>query len=217
MFPDYYAILGVEPGASPDEVKQAFRALAHQYHPDVQPDDPRANERFRMIYEAYQVLSSRELRQEYEQMNKQRHNGRDDIRRPSRWLGTTPLYWRDDLGVPPIFTPRFELNCTLSQKQAPVYHEERLLYLLSELVPVVDGDLTGTLPINLCLTIDRSSSMRGEKLRAVKMALHSLIKRLQPGDILSVIAFDNRAEVIVRAEAKQVPDVMATAVEQLTE
>jgi Ca-activated chloride channel family protein len=217
MFPDYYAILGVEPGASPEEIKQAFRTLARRYHPDVKPGDPRANERFRIIYEAYQVLSSTELRQEYEQMRNQPHNGKDDIRRPGRWTGTTPLSWRDDLGMPPAFTPGFELNCTLSQKHAAVYHEERLIYLLSELVPVTDTQLTGALPLNLCLAIDRSSSMRGEKLRAVKMALHALIKTLQPGDVLSVVAFDNRAEVIVRAEAKQIPDVMIAAVEQLSE
>ena len=217
MFPDYYAILGVEPDATPDEVKQAFRALAHRYHPDVKPGDPKANERFRIIYEAYQVLSTAEFRAEYDQMRKQQHNGKNEMPMPNRWPGTAPLFWREGMGAPPTFTPGFELNCTLSQKQVPVYHEERLVYLLSELLPVMDGEVTGTLPLNLCLVIDRSSSMRGEKLRAVKMALHTLIKRLQPGDILSVVAFDNRAEVIVRADAKQIPDVMIAAVESLGE
>ena len=216
MFPDYYATLGIKPGASTDEVKQAFRTLAHQYHPDVKPDDPAANERFRAIYEAYQILSSAELRADYDQMRKQQ-NGRANIPQPTKGSGTAPLFWREGMGPPPIFTPGFELNCTLSQKQAQVYPDEQLLYLLSELIPVMDGAVTGTLPLNLCLAIDRSSSMRGEKLRAVKMALRSLIKRLQPGDVLSVVAFDNRAEVIVRAEAKQIPDVMIAAVESLHE
>lgn len=217
MFPDYFAVLGVERSATQEEIKQAFRALAHQYHPDVKPDDPNANERFRLIYEAYQVLSSIELRREYEQMQQQQHNGKQDFRRPGKWWGTTPLEQRGDMDIPPTFTPGFELNCTLSHKQAAVYHEERLFYLLSELVPVTDGEIPGTLPLNLCLAIDRSSSMRGEKLRAVKMALHTLIKRLQPGDILSIVAFDNHAEVLVRAEAKQIPDVMINVVDQLTE
>jgi Ca-activated chloride channel family protein len=217
MLQDYYAILGIEPDASPDEVKQAFRILAHKHHPDVKPDDPRANERFRMLYEAYQVLSSTELRRDYDQMRNHQHQGRHDWPLPSRGSGTAPLFWREGMGTPPLFTPGFELNCTLSQKQTPIYPEERLLYLLSELLPVMDGPVTSTLPLNLCLAIDRSSSMRGEKLRAVKMALHSLIKHLQPGDVLSVVAFDNRAEVIVRAEARQIPDVMIAAVERLTE
>lgn len=216
MFPDYYAILGIKPGASIDEVKQAFRTLAHRYHPDVQPGDPTANERFRALYEAYQVLSAEDLRTEYDQMRKQQHNGASDTRRAGRRQGTAALVWRDGMGAAP-FHPGFELNCTLSQKQAPVFPEERLLYLLSELIPVTDGAIGGALPLNLCLAIDRSSSMRGEKLRAVKTALRSLIRSFQPGDILSVVAFDNRAQVIVRAEEKQIPDVMIAAVESLAE
>jgi Ca-activated chloride channel homolog len=217
MFPDYYAILGVMPGASPDEVKQAFRILARQYHPDVKPGDPKASERFRGIYEAYQVLSQKESRADYDQKRKNQHNGKADIRPPNRWSATAPLAWRDGMGPAPTFNPGFELNCTLSQRQAPVYSEERLFYLLSELIPVTDGELVSALPLNLCLAIDRSSSMRGDKLRAVKMALRSLIRQLQPGDILSVVAFDNRAEVIVRAETRQIPDVMIAAVESLVE
>ncbi len=217
MLPDYYRILGVKANASADEIKQAFRTLAHQYHPDVQPDDPKANERFRSLYEAYQILSSADLRAEYDQMRAQPRKGGPDIHPPGRWAGGAPSDWRDDMGTPQGFTPGFELNCTLSQRQAPVFPEERLIYLLSELIPVMDGKLSGTLPLNLCLAIDRSSSMRGEKLRAVKTALRALIKRLQPGDILSVVAFDNRAEVMVRAEEKQIPDVMIATIENLVE
>ncbi|HEY7357024.1 MAG TPA: DnaJ domain-containing protein, partial [Ktedonobacterales bacterium] len=217
MFPDYYAILGIDSGAALDEIRQAFRVLAHQHHPDVKPGDPKASERFRGIYEAYQVLSSADLRAEYDQMRKQQHNGRVPTWQPNRWSGTTPLVWREEIGVQSTFTPGFELNCTLSQKQAPIYPEEHLIYLLSELLPVMEGAITGSLPLNLCLAIDRSSSMRGDKLRAIKMALRDLIKRLQPGDVLSVVAFDDRPEVIVPAEARQIPDVMIAAIEQLHE
>ncbi len=215
MLPDYYAMLGIKPAASADEVKQAFRALAHQLHPDVQPNDPAANERFRAIYAAYQILSSAELRADYDQMRTQQ-NGRASMPQPDKGSGTTP-FGQEEMGLPPLFMPGFELHCTLSQRQAQVYPDEQLVYLLSELIPVMDGEMPAALPLNLCLAIDRSSSMRGDKLRAVKMALLSLIKRLQPGDVLSVVAFDNRAEVIVRAEARQIPDVMIAAVESLNE
>ncbi len=214
MFPDYYAILGVKHSVSQEEIKQAFRALALQYHPDVMPDNPTANEDFRHIYEAYQVLSSVEMRREYDQMQAQNYkgasNGRSQAKRPG---GAAP----PGNSAITIVTPSLELNCTLSQKQAPVYHEERLLYLLSELIPVANGALMETLPLNLCLAIDRSSSMRGEKLRAIKNALRSLIARLQPDDILSVVAFDNRAEVVVRAEAQQLPEVLIGSIERLME
>jgi molecular chaperone DnaJ len=62
---DYYTVLGVERGATDAEIKRAFRKLAQQWHPDVN-DDPTAQERFKEINEAYQVLSDPERRQRYD-------------------------------------------------------------------------------------------------------------------------------------------------------
>jgi molecular chaperone DnaJ len=59
---DYYEILGVERSAGPDELRKAYRRLAHQYHPDKNPDDPRAAEQFKEASEAYAVLSDPEKR-----------------------------------------------------------------------------------------------------------------------------------------------------------
>jgi molecular chaperone DnaJ len=64
--PDYYAVLGVERSASQDEIKAAFRRLARQYHPDVNTNDPQAEEKFKLINEAYQVLSDPEARAAYD-------------------------------------------------------------------------------------------------------------------------------------------------------
>lgn len=63
---DYYAILGVSPEASPEEIKKAFRKLALETHPDRNPGDPAAEERFKKINEAYGVLSDPEKRAEYD-------------------------------------------------------------------------------------------------------------------------------------------------------
>ncbi len=70
-FRDYYQTLGVKKSASQDEIKKAYRKLARKYHPDVNPDDPNAEEKFKNINEAYQVLSDADKRQKYDQFGSQ--------------------------------------------------------------------------------------------------------------------------------------------------
>ena len=67
---DYYQILGVPETASAEEIKRAYRRLAKRYHPDANPNDPQAAERFKDIAEAYSVLSDEEKRRQYDQMRK---------------------------------------------------------------------------------------------------------------------------------------------------
>ncbi|MBI2946480.1 MAG: J domain-containing protein [Verrucomicrobia bacterium] len=67
-FRDYYQILGVPRGASDDEIRKAFRKLARQYHPDVSKNKAAAEEKFKEINEAYEVLGDREKRKKYDQL-----------------------------------------------------------------------------------------------------------------------------------------------------
>ncbi|MFM7312597.1 MAG: DnaJ C-terminal domain-containing protein [Cyanobium sp.] len=64
---DYFKVLGVERGADADAIKKAFRRLARQYHPDVNPGDKTAEARFKEVSEAYEVLSDPDKRRRYEQ------------------------------------------------------------------------------------------------------------------------------------------------------
>ena len=64
---DYYAVLGLEKGASDDEIKRAFRKLAIKYHPDKNQGNKEAEEKFKDINEAYQVLSDPEKKARYDQ------------------------------------------------------------------------------------------------------------------------------------------------------
>lgn len=63
---DYYEVLGVNKGAQPDEIKQAYRKLAMKYHPDRNPNDKEAEDKFKEAAEAYEVLSNEEKRRSYD-------------------------------------------------------------------------------------------------------------------------------------------------------
>src|SRR5208337_1977351 len=65
---DYYEILGVKKSASAEEIRKAFRKLARKYHPDVNPGDKKAEEKFKELSEANDVLSDEKKRKVYDQV-----------------------------------------------------------------------------------------------------------------------------------------------------
>ncbi|HWQ36655.1 MAG TPA: DnaJ C-terminal domain-containing protein [Blastocatellia bacterium] len=83
-FRDYYEVLGVARAASEDEIKKAYRKLARKYHPDVNPNDKEAEEKFKEISEAYEVLSDPEKRQRYDQLGANWKAG-SDFTPPPGW------------------------------------------------------------------------------------------------------------------------------------
>ena len=81
-FKDYYATLGVARDASTDEIKKAYRKLAHQYHPDISKD-PDGEEKFKEVNEAYKTLKDAELRKAYDELG--RHSSGEQFQPPPDW------------------------------------------------------------------------------------------------------------------------------------
>ena len=76
-FKDYYEVLGVPRGAAEDEIRKTYRQLARKYHPDVNPNDKSAEEKFKEINEAYEVLSDADKRKRYDELGANWKSGAD--------------------------------------------------------------------------------------------------------------------------------------------
>ena len=94
-YKDYYKVLGVSKDATQGEIKKAFRRLARKFHPDVNPHNPQAEERFKEINEAYEVLADAEKRQKYDELGAEWYQYQQQGGRPegfdwSRWTTGAP-------------------------------------------------------------------------------------------------------------------------------
>lgn len=88
-FKDYYQVLGVEPGAGEAEIKTAYRRLARKYHPDVSKEAG-AEERFKAVNEAYEVLRDTDKRAQYDQLRSRGFRPGDQFQPPPGYHGGGP-------------------------------------------------------------------------------------------------------------------------------
>lgn len=168
---DYYAELDLSVSATPQEIKDAYRALARRFHPDLSTE-PDAESRFLRVQEAYEILNDPQQRQAY------------DLLREKEGLAE-----RSALVLRP----------TLSHPVLPQLQEDQVVYLLLEIYPRTDLKIE-RLPLNLCLVIDRSTSMQGVRLQRVKDATNFIVDFLDEADVFSLITFSDRAEIVIPAQ-----------------
>lgn len=168
--PDYYATLGVFRDASAEEIKRAYFDSAQRLHPDKN-SAPGETELFLEIQQAYEVLA-----------NPKRRN----------------LY---DATLPPEIEANTVVKHELhfSRPNLVRLGEPQLIYALLEVSSREEKTSLPTPPLNICLVLDRSTSMQGEKLDIVKATAIQLLRSLRPEDVLSIVSFSDRAEVIVPA------------------
>jgi Ca-activated chloride channel homolog len=164
---NYYRVLGLPRDATPEEIRGAYFELARQYHPDANPDAT-AREHFLVIQDAYDVLSNVEKRAEYES------------RLP-----------------PPPPPPDISVNLQYSRAAVAINDEPQLVYALAEFVSTSEPDRAQFPPIHVCLVIDRSTSMNGDRMDMVKANMTQFFKLLKPQDMISVVTFSDRAEVVI--------------------
>lgn len=170
-FNDFYTLLGLARNALPDEIRQAYLKAAKRLHPD-RNSAPGETEMFLEIQKAYQTLSNPSRRASYDQS------------------------LSDQEPVPePI-----KLSLQVSQRAIRPSAETQLVYLLLDLTPSEECiKLSQSAPLNLCLILDTSTSMKGEKLETVKATAIELVRKLKPEDIFSVVTFSDRAEIVIPA------------------
>ncbi len=167
----YYALLGVLRDASAEDIRRAYFEAAQQLHPDKNKLAGET-ELFLEIQQAYEVLSNPQRRAQYD--------------------ATLPA--EEEAPEPPI-----NYKVLYSRPNLVRLGEPQLIYVLLDVQPRRAGDKPPAPPLNLCLLLDRSTSMGGEKLELAKAAALEITRNLRPDDIFSVVTFSDRAEVLLPA------------------
>ena len=148
---DHYATLGVPQSATDEEIKRAYRTLARRYHPDSRTETAPTT-LFHEVQAAYAVLSDPNRRRSYDRL-------------------------RTEAGMSEEAALAWEIH--LSQNKLCSLYDEQMLYLLVEMWPA-PTERGKRLPLNLCLVVDRSTSMQGARLEHVKDAARQIIDELHP-------------------------------------
>src|SRR6266498_1766064 len=171
---DYYSLLGLPRNATLEDVRKAYFEAAQRLHPDKNTAAGET-ELFLDVQQAYEVLSNPKRRAQY------------------------------DATIPPekkVVLP-YSHTILYSRPNLIRLQEPQMLYLILELEAPLETRQAPGPPLNVCLVLDRSTSMKGEKMDVVKAAAIQVLRNLRPQDVLSVVTFSDRAEVVIPASYYQ--------------
>lgn len=186
MKTSFYQILEIPFNASAEDIRMAYFEAARRFHPDVNPD-PFAKQKFLQIQEAYEVLSNPKKRAAYDEQ------------------------------LPPELKelPAVNISITYGRSQIPLLEEPQLFYALLELDTPKQPDPKDLPPIHVCLIVDRSNSMRGDRIEMVRQNIIFLARKLRPKDRISIVTFSDRAEVLLPPKELEDPIAVESVLTKL--
>ena len=173
--------MNILPDATPDEIRRAYHEAARRLHPDVS-EEPNAIEIFLEVQKAYEILTDQEKRSQY------------DRGCLSEIVAELKCRTRE------FSSPQLHIQIQYSRAQLAVLNEPQIIYTLLEIA--TPSDIKGrkvSPPLNVCLVLDRSTSMQGERMDAVKATAIELVRQMRPHDVLSIVTFSDRADIIIPA------------------
>lgn len=168
--PNFYTLLGLPRSATAEDIRRSYLKAAKRLHPDKNVA-PGETELFLDVQQAYQVLSDPTQRKAYD----------------------ADLPPEEEISI-------VDQRILVSRKELTQVTEAQLAYVLVDLLPKKElNESLSTAPLNICLVLDCSTSMKDEKLDTVKATAIQLLRKLKPQDILSIVSFNDRAEVVIPA------------------
>lgn len=167
---NHYNLLGLPLDATSEEIRKAYFDSAKKYHPDVNASDE-LKERFIQNQEAYETLIDPDKRKDYNS----RFNLKDS--KESQIL----------------------INAYYSRSVIPLISEKQAFYLLLDIFSPENLAIEDLPIVNLCLVVDKSTSMQGLILNKIKYEIANLIGLLKAEDKVSIVTFSDRAEVVLPA------------------